>query len=92
LGRNRVNKSLNHAGSLEKRQALLAALSRTGAASPAWNEPDGEPDGEIKGYYTLTFEEMAALVNGDMETIESWVNHLDRRHASWLLRWLIKER
>jgi hypothetical protein len=35
---------------------------------------------------------MAALVNGDMETIESWVNHLDRRHASWLLRWLIKER
>jgi hypothetical protein len=27
-----------------------------------------------------------------MEKIESWVSHLDRRHATWLLRWLIKER
>jgi hypothetical protein len=92
LGRAKNNRSLNHAGSLEKRQAILAALARATADSPSSNGPDREPDDEIKGYYTLTLEEMTALVNGDMEKIESWVSNLDRRHATWLLRCLIKER
>jgi len=91
LGRNRVNKSINHVGGLEKRQALLAALSRNAANCPVLNETESEPDDDIKSYYKLSFEEMVALVNGDMETIESWMSHLDRRHATWLLRWLIKE-
>jgi hypothetical protein len=50
------------------------------------------PDGETNDYYTLTREEMEALVNGDMEKIEGWVSNLDRRHATLLLRWFIKER
>ena len=91
MRRNRANKNLNHAGGLEKRQVLLAALSRNTANRTARIETENEPDDEIKGYCTLTCEETAALVNGDMETIESWVSHLDRRHATWLLRWLIKE-
>lgn len=91
MGRTKNNRGLNHAGSLEKRQAILAALSRVTADSSSLNVPDSELD-EIKGYYTLTLEQMTALVNGDMEKIESWVSHLDRRHATWLLRWLIKER
>jgi hypothetical protein len=91
LGRNRAKKSMYHAGGLEKRQALLAALSRTSTENSTLSESESELDDEIKGYYTLTLEEMAALVNGDMETIESWVSHLDRRHATWLLCWLIKE-
>jgi hypothetical protein len=92
LGRTKNNKSLNHAGSLEKRQAILAALSKATADSSSLNGPASELDNEINGYYTLTLEEMAALVNGDMEKIEKWVSNLDRRHATWLLRWLIKER
>lgn len=92
LGRTKDNKGLNHAGSLEKRQAILTALVKATADSSSLNWPAGELDDEINGYYTLTLEEMAALVNGDMAKIESWVSSLDRRHATWLLRWLIKER
>ena len=91
MGRIRNNKGLGHAGSLEKKQAILAALAKATADSSSLNGPAGEPDDEINGYYTLTLEEMAALVNGEMEKIESWVSNLDRRHATWLLRWLIKE-
>ena len=86
LGRIKDNKSLEHAGSLEKRQAILAALAKATADSSSLNWPVSELDDEINGYYTLTLEEMAALVNGDMEKIESWVSNLDRRHATWLLR------
>ncbi len=92
MGRTKNNKSLNHAGSLEKRQVILAALAKATAASSSSDGPDRGPDDEIKGYYTLTLEDMTALVNGNMEKIESWVSHLDRRHATWLLRCLIKER
>jgi hypothetical protein len=92
LGRTRGNKGVNYTGSLEKRQAILAALARVTADSPSSNGAADEPDDEIEGYYTLTLEEMTALVNGDTERIESWVSNLDRRHATWLLRWLIKER
>ena len=47
--------------------------------------------GENDCYYTLTKEQVEALVSGNMEKIECWVSNLDRRHATWLLRWLIKE-
>ena len=92
MGRTKNNKGLDHAGSLEKRQAILAALARVTADVASPEGPAAEADDEIKGYYTLSLKEMTALVNGDMEKIESWVSNLDRRHATWLLRWLIKER
>jgi hypothetical protein len=92
LGRNRVNKNLGYAGSLEKRQAILGALARATADSPSPEMSLNEPDDEIQGYYTLTLGEMAALVNGDMEKIENWVSRLDRPHATWLLYGIIKER
>jgi hypothetical protein len=92
LGRTKNNKSLNHAGGLEKREAILAALAKANADSSSSNGPAGELDDEINGYYTLTLEELTALVNGDIEKIESWVSHLDRPQATWLLRWLIKDR
>jgi hypothetical protein len=92
LGRTRNNQSYKHIGSLEKRQAILAALTKATAESPTPGVPAPEPEEEVGGYYTLTLEELAALVNGDMEKIGSWVSNLDRRHATWLLRWLIKER
>lgn len=92
MGRIKNSRSPGHAGSLEKRQAILAALAKATSDCSSLNGPAGEIDDEINGYYTLTLEEMAALVNGDMERIESWVSNLDRCHATWLLRWLIKER
>lgn len=88
MGRVKNHKKPDRAGSLEKRQAILAALARATGDTPS----SVETDDEIKGYYTLTHEQMAALVSGDMDQIESWVSSLDRRHATWLLRWLIKER
>jgi hypothetical protein len=87
LKRTRANRSPGQAGNLEKRQAILAALSRVTAASPSPG-----PDEEIKGYYTLSLDELTALVNGDLDTIEGWMSHLDRRRAAWLLRCLIRER
>ncbi len=79
------------AGEPAKRQAILGALTRATAIQSPSNLPSRENEGEISGYYTLSLDEMAALVNGDIRTIESWVSTLDRHHATWLLRWLIKE-
>lgn len=92
MGRTRNHRIYEHAGSLEKRQAILAALAKATTDSSSLNMPVTELEDEVDGYYTLTLEELAALVNGDMEKIGSWVSNLDRRHATWLLRWLIKER
>jgi hypothetical protein len=75
----------------EKRNALLAALSKAQGEMNSSKEHSNEPDGENDSYYTLTKDEVEALINGNMEKIESWVSNLDRRHATWLLRWLIKE-
>jgi len=84
--------SPDKAGSPEKRQAILAALNKVTADCPATDTPAGEPDDRVDGYYTLTLEELAALVSGDIKKIEDWVSNLDRHHATWLLRWLINER
>jgi hypothetical protein len=91
LRRTNNSRNLNHIGSPEKREAILAALARATAANPLPNGPAGEYVDEIHGYYTLSLEELAALVSGDMEKIENWVSHLDQQQATWLLRWLIKE-
>jgi lauroyl/myristoyl acyltransferase len=71
-----------------KREAILAALAKsTGEAML----PADMEEGENGNYYTLAREQIEALLNGDMQKIEQWVSSLDRRHATWLLRWLIKE-
>jgi hypothetical protein len=91
LGKARENRNFNYAGRLEKRQAILAALTKATADSSSLAANTGEPDNGNNGYYSLTHEEIAALINGDIEKIESWVSNLDRQQATWLLRWLIKE-
>jgi hypothetical protein len=91
LERFRDNRDSQHGGRLEKRQAILAALTKatTDSQSLAGNHSDAED--ESSEYYSLTHEEIIALINGDMEKIESWVSNLDQRQATWLLRCLIKE-
>jgi hypothetical protein len=86
-----MNNNTSPDAKTEKRNALLAALSKARGEMNSSNESSNEPDGENNGYYTLTKEEVEALVSGNIEKIESWVSNLDRRHATWLLRWLIKE-
>ena len=76
---------------IETRNAILAALAKAQGDSNSSDISSDEPDSDGNGYYILTREEITALLNGNMEKIESWVSNLDRRHATWLLRWLIKE-
>jgi len=83
--------SIEQAGSPGKRQAILAALTKATAEYSTPDRASGESDDKVEGYYTLTLEELAALVSGDIKKIEDWVSNLDRRHATWLLRWLINE-
>ena len=92
MARKKENKNLSHEERQEKRQAILAALAKASEDSQSLEENTSVPDIEANDYYSLTRDEMEALINGDMEKIESWVSNLDRRHATWLLRWLIKER
>jgi len=91
LRRTSGNQGLNNEERREKRKAILDALVQaTEDGMPSADMTDEEGN-ETDGYYTLTSEEMDALVNGNMDKIESWVSSLDKRHATRLLRWLIKE-
>jgi len=91
LRRTRGNKGFNGESTPEKRKAILEALFRATEDRAALARSIDELDAENDGYYTLTSDEMDALISGNMEKIESWVSNLDKRHATWLLRWLIKE-
>jgi hypothetical protein len=76
---------------VENRNAILAALAKAQGDNFPSNISAEEPDCADNAYYILTKEELTALINGNIAKIESWVGNLDRRHATWLLRWLIKE-
>jgi hypothetical protein len=91
LRRTSRNQGLNNEERREKRKAILDALVRATEDEIPSVGMTGEDGSETDGYYTLTSEEMDALVNGNMEKIEGWVNGLDKHHAARLLRWLIKE-
>ena len=70
---------------------ILAALASAVEDIPYHGIKDYDPvrlDGE---YYSLTLEEVEALVTGDVEKIRSWVSNLDKRQAAWLLHQLIDE-
>jgi hypothetical protein len=90
MGRTKKRYDISREAKLEKRKAILAALARVSGEAPL-TETSTPTDGDSNDYYTLTREEMAALLSGNLEKIEHWVSNLDQRHATWLLRWLIKE-
>jgi hypothetical protein len=76
---------------IAKRNTLLAALNKARGDRNPSNISSDKLDSENNDYYILTKEELNALVDGNIEKIENWVSNLDRRQATWLLRWLIKE-
>jgi hypothetical protein len=75
-----------------KRQAILAALAKASDGSELFGNNPVKTSRQPQDYYTLSRDEIDALVNGDMAKIEAWVSNLDKNHAARLLHWLIKER
>ncbi|MHB8104624.1 MAG: hypothetical protein ACYDG5_03695 [Dehalococcoidales bacterium] len=91
MARRRETKELTPEATLEKKKAILAALAKASEDNLFPKESPDTPNCELQEYYTLSPNEMAALVSGDLETIEIWISNLDKNHATRLLRWLIKE-
>ena len=69
---------------LKGREAVLAILARAADDSQFLTQLADNPAAALNGYYSLTQEELAALVSGDIKKIESWLGKLDKRHATWL--------
>ena len=68
----------------ESREEILEVLARAADDSQFLARLVDNPTEALSGYYTLTQEEVAALLSGDIKKIESWVGKLDKRHATWL--------
>lgn len=77
-------KSITREERLKGREAILAILARAANDSQFLAKLADKPDEALSEYYTLTQEELAALISGDIKKIEGWVGKLDRRHATWL--------
>lgn len=92
MKKKRETKKLSQEETLDKKKAILTALTKASKDYLSSEENIDTLDIESDDYYTLSRDEIEALVNGDMEKIESWVGNMDRNHATRLLRWLIKER
>jgi len=69
---------------LKGRKTILAVLARAADNSEFLARLADNPSEALNEYYTLTHEEVAALVSGDIKKIESWIGKLDRRHTTWL--------
>ena len=70
--------------SLAGREAILAVLARAADEPGFLSRLADDPHEALKEYYTLTWDERAALASGDIRKIESWVGKLDKRLATWL--------
>jgi hypothetical protein len=90
--RRRELQKLTNEEKQEKRQAILAALAKASDGSELFGKNPVQPPGQPQDYYTLSREEIDALVNGNMAKIEAWVSNMDKNHAARLLHWMIKER
>jgi len=80
----REGKPVTREEKLKGREAILAVLARAADDSEFLAQLAKNPAEALSGYYTLTQEEVAALVSGDIKQIEGWVGKLDKRHATWL--------
>ena len=80
----RERKPITREEKLKGREAILAVLARAADDSQFLARLADNPGEALSEYYTLTREEVAALVSGDIKKIESWLGKLDQRHATWL--------
>ena len=70
--------------SMKNREEILEVLARAADDSDFLARMADNPTEALREYFTLTQEEVAALVSGDIKKIESWLGKLDKRHATWL--------
>jgi len=68
----------------ERKKRILAVLARAADDSEFLARLAENATEALGEYYTLTQEEVAALVSGDIKKIEGWLGKLDQRHATWL--------
>jgi len=69
---------------LKGKEAILEVLARAADDSEFLARLADNPTNALSEYYTLTQEEIAALVSGDIKKIEGWLGKLDQKHATWL--------
>jgi len=69
---------------LRGEEVVLAILARAADDTEFLARLAENPYEALNEYYTLTQEEMVALVTGDIKKIEGWLGKLDKRHATWL--------
>lgn len=85
----RSGRHANQTELVEKRKIILAALT-SAIEDMSYPDENFNADVPVDGeYYSLTPEEVDALIYGDVEKIKSWVSSLDKRQAAWLLHQLI---
>ncbi len=81
----RIEKSrITYEERLKGREAVLSILGRAADDSQFLARLADNPGEALSEYYTLTQEELAALVSGDIKRIEGWVGKLDKKQATWL--------
>lgn len=83
---------LTREAKLKGREALLAVLARASEDTKFMARLADNPTEALTLYYTLTPEEVAALVSGDIKKIEGWIGKLDKKHATWLWNRLSQEK
>lgn len=66
------------------KEVILEVLGRAADDSKFLAQLADDPKLALAPYYTLTSEERAALISGDIKQIEGWVGKLDKRLATWL--------
>jgi len=79
-----ISKLVTSEEGLEERKTLLEVLARAADDSQFLARLADNPTEALSDYYSLTQEEVAALVSGDIKKIEGWLGKLDKRHATWL--------
>ena len=80
-------KALSLKERLKRRKSILTVL--TGASL---NKEFLAQSRDNPSYYTLTQEEIGALVSGDIERIETWLGKLDQWHRARLIANLAQEK
>ncbi len=94
MGRVRIEerKPITDEERLKRKVRILAVLARAADDSQFFAQLGENPSEVLDEYYSLTQEEIEALLNGDIRKIEGWLGKLDQRHATWLWARLSQER
>lgn len=77
---------------LKGKELILSILARAANEKEFMAQMAADPGEALDEYYTLTTEEKAALISGDIKKVEGWVGKLDSHLATWLWARLSQEK